>query len=127
MPGPNEAGRTALLPITLSMMQKTAARTHFPPRMRWCVDNIWTNAPVAHLLPGLKQIADTLPPAPSHVLWLNWHPNRPRPDMAFSVEANRYLALYGEWKDAADDPQHDLGNPPHDADGSLQRGNPIRR
>lgn len=71
--------------------------THFPPGVRWCADNMWTNAPIDDLLPGLNRIADTLPPAPSHSLWLNWHPTAPRPDMAFGLEANRYLAVYGEW------------------------------
>ncbi len=44
-----------------------------------------------------------MPPAPSHSLWLNWHPQRQRPDMAFSLEAKRYLAVYGEWTRAEDD------------------------
>lgn len=95
-----------LLPLSIQLMQNTAARTHFPPRMHWCVDNMWTDAPMPELLPGLRRIAETLPPAPSHVLWLNWQPPTSRPDMAFSVEANRYLALYGEWKNPADDARH---------------------
>ena len=33
---------------------------------------------------------------------MNWSPPNNRPDMAFSVE-ERYLALYGGWKHAADD------------------------
>ncbi|HEX5362605.1 MAG TPA: hypothetical protein VFW49_16190, partial [Fluviicoccus sp.] len=53
------------------------------------------------------QVADTLPPAPSHALWLNWQPPAERPDMAFSMEANRYFAVYGEWKRAADDARYE--------------------
>ncbi len=35
---------------------------------------MWTHAPVEQLLPGLRRIADTLPAAPSHMLWMNWGP-----------------------------------------------------
>jgi hypothetical protein len=44
---------------------------------------------------------------PSYALWLNWHPPKERPDMAFSLEADRYLAAYGEWKHAADDHKYE--------------------
>lgn len=97
---------TPLLPLPLDVMQKGAARTHFPDGMRWCVDNMWTNAPIDDLLPGLAAIAADMPPEPSHVLWLDWRPKGGRPDMAFSMEAERYLALYGEWRDPADDGRH---------------------
>ncbi|WP_316756695.1 FAD-binding oxidoreductase [Streptomyces herbicida] len=75
----------------------------YPDEHRYATDNMWTSAPVDDLLPGLKSIADTLPPAPSHVLWLNWGPSPRRQDMAYSVEDNTYIALYGVWSDAADD------------------------
>ena len=52
------------------------------------------------LVAGIKRIAETLPPAPSHMLWINWAPKAPRADMAYSVEDNIYIALYGIWKDA---------------------------
>lgn len=93
-----------LIPVSTSILSQTANITHFPPDVRWCADNIWADAPIDDLLPGLNAIADTMPPAPSHALWLNWHPPKERPDMAFSLEADRYLAAYGEWKRAADDP-----------------------
>ncbi|MEL0027360.1 MAG: FAD-binding oxidoreductase [Perlucidibaca sp.] len=97
---------TPLLPVSTAMMSRIASLTHFPPRMRWCADNIWTDAPVAELLPGLRHVADTMPPAPSHALWLNWYPPAQREDMAFSLEANRYFAVYGEWREAADDARY---------------------
>ncbi len=59
------------------------------------------------MLPGLKHIADTMPPAPSHALWLNWQPPASRPDMAFSLESNHYLAVYGEWTRAEDDAKYE--------------------
>nr|WP_137677838.1 FAD-binding oxidoreductase [Parerythrobacter lutipelagi] len=98
---------TPLIPSSTSILSQTANITHFPPDVRWCADNIWTDAPIDDLLPGLNAIADTMPPAPSHALWLNWHPPKERPDMAFSLEANRYLAVYGEWKHAADDHKYE--------------------
>ncbi len=98
---------TPLIPISTSLMAIAANVTHFPPNARWCTDNIWTNAPVDALLPGLNRIADTMPPAPSHSLWLNWHPPKDRPDMAFSLEANRYLAVYGEWKRDEDNDRYE--------------------
>jgi FAD/FMN-containing dehydrogenase len=89
---------TPLIPMRTSFMSQVANITHFPPGVRWCTDNIWTDAPIDDLLPGLHAIGETMPPAPSHSLWLNWHPPaQPRPDMAFSLEAKRYLAVYGEW------------------------------
>ncbi|MBL8779394.1 MAG: FAD-binding oxidoreductase [Alphaproteobacteria bacterium] len=95
-----------LLPVSIGLMQRGAARTHFPDGMHWCVDNMWTNSAMAQLLPGLRRVADTLPPSPSHALWLNWRPPASRGDMAFSVEANTYIALYGEWRRAADDAKY---------------------
>jgi len=83
-----------LMPMALSMMMKTGERTLFLPNTRWHADNMWMNGPIAPLLPHLRRIADTQPPAPSHVLWLNWNPPSQRPDMAFSMEARTYLALY---------------------------------
>jgi FAD/FMN-containing dehydrogenase len=47
-----------------------------------------------------------MPPAPSHFLWLNWGPSPARQDMAYSIEDEIYLALYGSWKDAGDDAKY---------------------
>lgn len=92
-----------LLPVSTSLMSYLAAKRIFPPGMRWSVDNMWTDAPMSQVLPGLQRIADTMPPMPSHVLMISWHPPQERQDMAFSVEGKHYLALYGEWRDQADD------------------------
>lgn len=94
---------TPLFPISTGLMSTLAAKRIFPPKMRWSVDNLWSNAPMSDMLPGLRRIAETLPPMPSHVLMISWHPPAERPDMAFSVEGKHYLALYGEWKNPADD------------------------
>jgi hypothetical protein len=67
---------------------------------------MWTSARVETLLPGLHDIADTLPPEPSHAMWMNWGPPPPRPDRAYSVEDDVYIALYASWPDAADDARY---------------------
>jgi FAD/FMN-containing dehydrogenase len=66
----------------------------YPDNHRWVTDNMWTHAPVEELLPGLHRIAETLPGAPSHMLWMNWGASPPRQDMAYSVEDETYIACY---------------------------------
>ena len=80
-----------------------ASRLLFPDGNRFAVDNMWTSAPVEALVPGLRRISETVPPEPSHAMWMNWGPSPERPDMAYSVEDDVYIALYASWKDAADD------------------------
>ena len=73
------------------------------PKANWETDNLWTHAGAGDLLPHIQRIADTLPPPPAHLLWLNWAPPTDRPDMAFTVEDRTYLALYGGWLHSADE------------------------
>jgi len=79
----------------------------YPDEHRYSADNMWTHADVEQLLPGLRRIAETMPPAPSHMLWMNWGPGPTpapaRPDMAYSVEDDTYIAVYGVWQDPAED------------------------
>lgn len=83
-----------------------AVMTNYLADYRYAADNMWTSASAEQLLPGIHRIIETMPDHPSHFLWLNWGPSPPRPDMAYSVEAEVYLALYGAWKDPADDAKH---------------------
>jgi FAD/FMN-containing dehydrogenase len=78
----------------------------YPDGHRYATDNMWTSASIDDLLPGIHRIAETQPPSPSHFLWLNWGPSPERQDMAYSLEAEIYLALYGVWADAADDDRY---------------------
>ncbi|MEM7316102.1 MAG: FAD-binding protein, partial [Planctomycetota bacterium] len=71
--------------------------SHYPENHCWGVDNMWTHAPIDDLMPFIKEIAETLPPPPSHFLWLNWHPGDLNSDMAYSNEDNIYLSLYSCW------------------------------
>ncbi len=93
------------LPADLADMLATS-RVLFPDGNRFAVDNMWTSAPVADLLPGLHRIADTLPPEPSHCMWMNWGPSPERPDMAYSIEDDIYIALYASWTSAGDDARY---------------------
>jgi len=90
---------TPFLPMKLSAMTARVMH-HYPEHHHYGVDNMWTHASFDELLPGLKRIAETLPPAPSHMLWMNWAPPAMRSDMAYSMEDDVYIALYGIWKDA---------------------------
>jgi len=79
----------------------------YPDEHRYGTDNMWTHASIEDLLPGLHRIAETMPPAPSHMLWMNWGPGTTpapaRPPMAYSVEDDTYIAVYGVWQDQAHD------------------------
>ncbi len=94
--------RLPFVPSGLRLLY-TGVMQHYPERHRYAVDNMWTGASIDALLPGLQRIAATLPPAPSHVLWMNWSPPPDRPDMAYSMEDDTYIALYSVWQHAKDD------------------------
>jgi hypothetical protein len=73
----------------------------YPQGAHYAADNMWTNAPADALLPGMRRIVETMPPAPSHMMWMLWGPTQPRPDMSFSMESDLYIALYGISPNAA--------------------------
>lgn len=84
------------------------AVTLYPDAHRYGVDNMWTGASFDELAEGYRTIARTLPPRPSHMMWMNWGPSAPapashRPDMAFSLEDQTYIGLYGIWQQERDD------------------------
>lgn len=97
------------IPVALSDLY-AGVHAAYPDEHRYSADNMWTHAPVEQLLPGLRRIAETMPPAPSHMLWMNWGPGSTpapqRPDMAYSVEDDTYIALYGVWQGEAEDEQN---------------------
>lgn len=99
---------TPLIPVPISWMMQVASKMLFPPTAHWCTDNMWLDASVETILPELHNINKTMPPAPSHSLWLNWNPGKqpPRPDMAFGMESQTYMAVYGEWSDPADEEKY---------------------
>lgn len=98
--------------LTSEVRQRTDVRElvahsaeFYPEGYRYAVDNMWTSADVEDLLPGYRSIGRTLPARPSHMMWMNWSPaaGPERPDMAYSLEDNFYIALYGVWNDGAED------------------------
>ena len=92
--------RTPLVPTPMGAMY-AAVMQHYPTA-RWETDNLWTHASADELLPHLRRVADTLPPPPAHMLWLNWVPTTELPDMAFTVEDRTFLSFYGGWLDDRD-------------------------
>ena len=74
-----------------------------PEDHRYAVDCSWTNAAAAELAPLLRDVWSELPTEHSFSIWYGWAPQRALPDMAFSLEANVYLAVYAIWSDPADD------------------------
>lgn len=93
--------RTPFIPTGVKIMYRFAM-SHYPSNHCWGVDNMWTKASIKELMPFLKELAATLPPPPSHVLWLNWQPPKRQTEMAFSMEDNIFISLYGGWKNQAD-------------------------
>src|SRR3954470_13225673 len=77
-----------------------------PEGHRYAVDCSWTDAGAAELAPRLRAIWAELPTEHSFSIWYGWAPSRPLPDMAFSLQADVYLATYAIWTDAADDDRH---------------------
>jgi FAD/FMN-containing dehydrogenase len=84
-----------------------SAEMLYPVGPRYASDNMWTNAGPEELMPGMRRIAEGLPAAPSHMMWMLWGPPPARPDMAFSCEAELYIALYSVWNDPAADEVHE--------------------
>ena len=85
--GPLRGACTRPIPTTTATPSTTCGRTR---RSTTCC-------------PGLRRIAETLPEAPvAHAVdELGSAQPAARPDMAYSVEDETYIALYGVWEDAA--------------------------
>jgi FAD/FMN-containing dehydrogenase len=92
-------------PTTLQE-ENAAQALQNPVGHRFCADSQWTNGGAAELAPLLRRTYEELPTPHSFSIWYGWAPTRPLPDMAFSLEANVYLATYGIWTSADEDEQH---------------------
>src|SRR5207244_1745904 len=91
-------GRTAMAEESVAQMVQN------PNDYRYAVDCAWTNAPAHVLAPLLLEIWRSLDTEHSFSIWYGWAPARTQlPDMAFSVEANVYVATYLIYADEADD------------------------
>jgi hypothetical protein len=74
-----------------------------PTGARYAVDNVWTNASAAQLLPHLKRLFSDFPTPKSYVFIHWWGPIQKLPDMAYSVQADVYISANAVYYDPADD------------------------
>ena len=77
-----------------------------PAGHRYIADNMFTSASAEELLPGIRNIIETMPPHPSHFIFTGWKTSQERADMVYGVEDEVYLALYTIWQDPADDARY---------------------
>jgi FAD/FMN-containing dehydrogenase len=73
-----------------------------PEGYRWAVDNMWTDAGAAELVPAVRELFETVPNGISHIFWYPWR-KQPVPESALSVTGNLYIAAFAGWQDPAED------------------------
>jgi FAD/FMN-containing dehydrogenase len=86
--------------------ENTVQAAQSPEGYRYAVDCTWTDAPAEVLGPPLLRLWRELDTEHSFSIWYGWAPHRPLPDMAFSVEANVYVATYAIYENEADDERY---------------------
>jgi FAD/FMN-containing dehydrogenase len=86
--------------------ENLAQEAQNPEGHRYAVDCTWSNAPARVLAPLLQAMWSELATEHSFSIWYGWAPWRDLPDMAFSVEAEVYIATYVIYTDPADDARH---------------------
>jgi hypothetical protein len=80
-----------------SVLEENAAQTaQNPEGYRYAVDCTWTDAPARVLAPMLHALWSELDTEHSFSIWYGWAPRPDRPDMAFSVEGNVYVAAVAD-------------------------------
>ena len=90
-----------------SVAEENLAQTaQNPEGYRYAVDCTWTDAPARVLAPRLQAMWSELDTEHSFSIWYGWAPRRDLPDMAFSVEADVYIATYVIYADRADDARY---------------------
>jgi len=93
-------GRTSIAEENLAQAAQN------PEGYRYAVDCTWTDAPATVLAPALHTMWSELDTEHSFSIWYGWAPRRDLPDMAFSVEAEVYIATYTIYTDPADDARY---------------------
>jgi FAD/FMN-containing dehydrogenase len=86
--------------------QNSAQSRQNPEDYRYAVDCTWTDAPARVLAPMLQELWGELDTEHSFSIWYGWAPRHDLPDMAFSVEANVYVATYVIYADPAQDARY---------------------
>ena len=90
-----------------SVAEENEAQTaQNPEGHRYAVDCTWTDAPAHVLAPMLQALWSELDTEHSFSIWYGWAPRHDLPDMAFSVEANVYVATYAIYTHPADDARY---------------------
>ena len=90
-----------------SLPEENVAQTaQNPEGYRYAVDCTWSDAPAHVLAPRLHELWSELDTEHSFSIWYGWAPRRSRPDMAFSVEADVYIATYAIYTEPADDARY---------------------
>ena len=90
-----------------SVREENVAQTaQNPEGYRYAVDCTWSDAQAGVLAPLLQALWSELDTEHSFSIWYGWAPRRSRPDMAFSVEAEVYVATYAIYTDPADDARY---------------------
>ena len=75
----------------------------YPSGMRFAMDNTCTDAETEDLIPVVRELVNSLPPAPAHVLWMPWGRTPQPEDMAYSCESDLFINACAMWTDPADD------------------------
>jgi FAD/FMN-containing dehydrogenase len=105
--GPPAAKKLGHVRGETSLSEEGAAQEEQSPEgYRYAVDCTWTDAPASTLAGPLLQLWRELDTTHSFSIWYGWAPNRPLPDMAFSVEGNVYIATYAIYENADDDEKY---------------------
>ena len=78
----------------------------YPAGMRFAMDNTCTDADPDDLIPLVREIVDSLPPAPAHVLWMPWGRTPQPEDMAYSMESDLFINACAMWTDPAEDTRY---------------------
>ena len=90
-----------------SVLEENLAQTaQNPEGYRYAVDCTWSDAPAHVLAPMLHALWSELDTEHSFSIWYGWAPRRDLPDMAFSVEADVYVATYAIYADPAGDEKY---------------------
>ena len=90
-----------------SVAEENQAQTaQNPEGYRYAADCTWTDASARVLAPMLQALWSELETEHSFSIWYGWAPRRELPDIAFSVEADVYVATYVIYADPADDARY---------------------
>ena len=89
-------------PSTLREQRDEQERQN-PEHARYLVDNIWAEGDPAEVIERIEPLFSDLPTPESFTIWFSNGIMRPLPDMAFSLQAEAYVASYVVYEDATKD------------------------